>query len=305
MVLVGWREVRWEMKGWFKSKTSIQEYRNEIQNSYETCAWIIWYMFLVQCEELRINHLTLLLVVTMPYVGWLLWPMFKIEVFNALQILRVSKQPSKMQPQTKNEDITWSPQYNRSATWTNKRRALSLQEVELDGWFLILHIVLEHMYHIIHAQVSYEFCISFLYSWIHVLDLNQLFTWRAENWEPFSYEGFNLDHCLWRVGCIEDVKWRLHFQIGVVFWRVVLREVIFWRAKPRLKGIEDFNLEQWMGWARDQALPPNRMERNPPERPCGPEPREPIKIRGRCGHNNQPPQWQTLLIPKANFKALS
>ena len=38
-------------------------------------------------------------------------------------------------------------------TKTNKRKALSLQEVELDGWFSILHIVLENMYHITHAQV--------------------------------------------------------------------------------------------------------------------------------------------------------
>ena len=30
-------------------------------------------MFRVQCEESRINHLTLLLVVTMPYPCWFLW----------------------------------------------------------------------------------------------------------------------------------------------------------------------------------------------------------------------------------------
>ena len=62
-----------QFKGWFKSKTSIQEYRNEIQKSYQTCAWIIWYMFLVQCDESRINHLTLLLEVTIPYSCWFLW----------------------------------------------------------------------------------------------------------------------------------------------------------------------------------------------------------------------------------------
>ena len=55
----------------FKSKASIQEYRNEIQYSHWTCAWIIWCMFSVQCEELRINHLTLIHVVTMPCVGLL------------------------------------------------------------------------------------------------------------------------------------------------------------------------------------------------------------------------------------------
>ena len=78
------------------------------------------------------------------------WSVFKIEVLNALQTrlapskhTSLSKQPFKTQPQTENEDVTWSPQYNLSTTRTNNRRALSLQEVELDGWFTILHIVLE------------------------------------------------------------------------------------------------------------------------------------------------------------------
>ena len=86
--------------------------------------------------------------------------MFKIEVFNALQmrfdpseIYLSQNNPSETQPQIENEGITWSPQYNMPVRRTNKRRPLSLQEVELDGWFLILHIVLENMYHIIHAQV--------------------------------------------------------------------------------------------------------------------------------------------------------
>ena len=41
---------------------------------------------------------------------------------------------------------------------------------------------------------------------------------------------------LWRANYLEDFKWGLHFQIGVAFWRVVLREVYFegpyhvWRA---------------------------------------------------------------------------
>ena len=61
----------------------------------------------------------------------------------ALQNIPLSKQPFKMQHQIENEDVTWSPQYNLPATRTNKCRALSLQEGELDGWFLILHIVLE------------------------------------------------------------------------------------------------------------------------------------------------------------------
>jgi hypothetical protein len=59
---------------------------------------------------------------------------FKCDL--ALQNIPLSKQPFRMQPQTENEDVTWSPQYNLPTTRTNKRRALSLQEVELDGWFL-------------------------------------------------------------------------------------------------------------------------------------------------------------------------
>ena len=32
---------------------------------------------------------------------------------------------------------------------------------------------------------------------------------------------------LWQADYIEDFKWRLHFQFGVVFWKAVLREVYF------------------------------------------------------------------------------
>ena len=39
-------------------------------------------MFLVQCEESRINHLTPLLVMTMPYAYWILWQANYIEDFK-------------------------------------------------------------------------------------------------------------------------------------------------------------------------------------------------------------------------------
>ena len=39
-------------------------------------------MFLVQREELIINHLTLLLVVTMPCACWFLWPAYYVEDFK-------------------------------------------------------------------------------------------------------------------------------------------------------------------------------------------------------------------------------
>ena len=51
----------------------------------------------------------------------------------ALQYIPLSKQPFKTQPQIENEDIIWSPQSNLPAMRTNEQRALSLQEVELDG----------------------------------------------------------------------------------------------------------------------------------------------------------------------------
>ena len=57
--------------------------------------------------------------------------------------LALQKNPLKTQPQIQNEGVTWSPQHNMPATRTNKCRALSRQEVELDGWFLIFHIVQE------------------------------------------------------------------------------------------------------------------------------------------------------------------
>jgi hypothetical protein len=35
-------------------------------------------------------------------------------------------------------------------------------------------------------KIDMIFCISFLYSWIDVLDLNQPFSWSADIWEPFK-----------------------------------------------------------------------------------------------------------------------
>ena len=51
----------------------------------------------------------------------------------ALQNKPLPKHPFITQPQIENEDVTRSPQYNVHVTRTNKRRALSLQELELDG----------------------------------------------------------------------------------------------------------------------------------------------------------------------------
>ena len=59
---------------------------------------------------------------------------FKCDL--ALKNVPLSKQPFKTQSHIENEDIPCSPQYNKLVTRTNKRRALSLQEMELDELIL-------------------------------------------------------------------------------------------------------------------------------------------------------------------------
>ena len=113
---------------------------------------------------------------------------FKIEVFNALrtrfglQNIPLSKQPCKTQPQIEYEDVTWSPQYNLLTTRTKKRRALSLQEVKLDGWFLILHIMLETcttlFMHKFNMGLIFHFYTLGLTSWI----------WRSSSTETLKFK---------------------------------------------------------------------------------------------------------------------
>ena len=74
------------------------------------------------------------------------------------------------------------------------KRDLALQIISLSKQSFTMQ------YRFIHAQVKYEFCISFLYFWIDLLDLNQPFNWRTEIWEPSKwnlYEGVNLVYNLW------------------------------------------------------------------------------------------------------------
>ena len=104
----------------------------------------------------------------------------------ALQNIPLSKQLFKTQPQIENEDVTWSPQYNMPTTRTTSAWHLLLQEVELDGWFWNLHIVLKTCT----TSFMHTFNTSFLFhSYIlgltYIMDLNQPFNWRAEIWQPF------------------------------------------------------------------------------------------------------------------------
>ena len=104
----------------------------------------------------------------------------------ALQNIPLSQQPFKTQPQIENEDVTWSPRYNLHVTRINKCRALSRQEVELDGWFLFLHVVLKtctiSFVHKFNTSFVFYFYILGSTSWI----LNQPFNWRAKIWVPLK-----------------------------------------------------------------------------------------------------------------------
>ena len=66
--------------------------------------------------------------------------MFNIEVFDALHTLfGLSKRNPKLKMKASFEDLN----IKLPASRTNKHKALWLQQVELDGSFFILHIVLE------------------------------------------------------------------------------------------------------------------------------------------------------------------
>ena len=113
------------------------------------------------------------------------------------------KQSFKTRPQIENEDVTWSSQYNLPCTKINERRASSLQEVELDGWFLILHVVLKtrtiQFMHKFNMNFAFHFYILGLTSWIWT---------NPSKWN--SYEGFNLEH---RITYIEGSDGRLSFVV--------------------------------------------------------------------------------------------
>ena len=101
----------------------------------------------------------------------------------------------KSQPLIENEDITWSPKYNLPTTRSNKRTALSLQEVESDGWFSILHIVLKTcsilFMHKFNMSFVFHFYILGLMSWIWTNPSTEELKFQSPSkWN--SYEGLQL-----------------------------------------------------------------------------------------------------------------
>ena len=80
-----WRALKFQPFSWSVGSNPRCQSKN-IEMIYKTyikpCAWIIWCMFPIQCEESRINHVTLLLVVTMPNACWFLWRVDYIDEFK-------------------------------------------------------------------------------------------------------------------------------------------------------------------------------------------------------------------------------
>ena len=80
-----WWALKFQSFNWRVGSNPRRQSKN-IEMKHKThiklCAWITWYIFLVQCEELRINHVTLLLVLTKPYTCWFLWWANCIEDFK-------------------------------------------------------------------------------------------------------------------------------------------------------------------------------------------------------------------------------
>ena len=72
---------------------------------------------------------------------------------------------------------------NLLATRINERRAFVTTRSGARWFILNSSHYNDNMYRIIHTQVWYEFCISFLYTRIDVLDLNQPFNWMARVWD--------------------------------------------------------------------------------------------------------------------------
>ena len=83
-------------------------------------------------------------------------------------------------------------------TRINKCRALSLQGMELNGWFLILHILLEtytiYFMHKFNMIFVFHFYILGLMPWIWTnFSVEGLKFESPSEWN--SYKGFNLEHC--------------------------------------------------------------------------------------------------------------
>ena len=82
----------------------------------------------------------------------------------------------------------------------------------------------------------YNLCMNYM---VHVSST----MWKKIKNQPSNSTSCS-DNALARLLVLVVGQVSLHFQFGVAFWRVVLKEVYFQMAKSHSKSIEDFNLEQ-------------------------------------------------------------
>jgi hypothetical protein len=105
-----------------------------------------------------------------------------------------------------------------------------ISALQLKGWFKSKTSIQE--YRNGNTKLILNLCMNYM---VHVSSTIWKIRNRSSNSISCSDNALSL-WFLWRAYNVEDFKWRLHFQIGVAFWRVVLREVYFegpnyvWRA---------------------------------------------------------------------------
>ena len=134
-------------------------------------------------------------------------------------------------------------------------RALKISTLQLKGWFKSrLQSKNIKMKYKIHIKVVHELCgTCFRYN-VEKFRINHLTPLLVVTM-PYA--------CwfLWWANYIEDFKWRLHFQLGVAFWRIAWREVYFegpnrvWRAlKTSILNSGGNNAEESIGDSNTTSL---------------------------------------------------
>ena len=146
-----------------------------------------------------------------------IWP-FKIHLSQT--------QPFKMQPQIENEQVTWSPQYNVLATRINKRRAVSLQEVELE-WLIL------NPSHLYWQHVPYNSCTSL--TWVLSIIIPMFLDW----WLGFELALQNEIHMRPSIlntayhVLLRTTNWRFIIIIIFILWIAWKRNQWIWQRMGR------------------------------------------------------------------------
>ena len=174
-----------------------------ILKSYTTGSWGKLHIFEIRWSGAGSPSICCLVHITALIVNGLVQPLFLLPPLPSINMGQIYRNIyvvyAQLQPQIENEDITWSPEYNLPSTRTNNHRVLSLQEVELDDWFLILDIVQKTCT----IQFMHKFNMSFVFHF-YILGLTS-WIWTSLSTEGLKFEspskwnahvGFNLEHWL-------------------------------------------------------------------------------------------------------------